>query len=44
MERVLVVCATENIASAKMIERQGGVLEGTEQTEYGVACRCWIDL
>jgi predicted acetyltransferase len=44
MERVLVVCASDNIASAKMIERQGGVLERTEQTEYGVACRYWIEL
>ena len=44
MERVLVVCASDNIASARMIERQGGVLERTEQTEHGLACRYWIDL
>ena len=44
MERVLVVCASDNIASAKMIERQVGVLERTELTEHGVACRYWIEL
>jgi predicted acetyltransferase len=44
MERVLVVCATNNVASAKTIERQGGVLEGIEQTEHGPACRYWIKL
>jgi len=44
MQRVLVVCAAENVASAKLIERHGGVLQGTEQTEHGVASQYWIAL
>ena len=44
MERVLVVCATDNVASARLIERQGGVLERVGPTEHGPARRYWIDL
>ncbi|MGK8505355.1 GNAT family N-acetyltransferase [Nocardia asiatica] len=43
MDRVLIVCAADNIASAKTIERQGGVLERILDTELGPARRYWID-
>jgi predicted acetyltransferase len=42
LERVLVVCAAENIASARTIERCGGVLENMQQTEHGSVRRYWI--
>jgi predicted acetyltransferase len=38
----LVVCAAENIASARTIERCGGVLENVHQTERGSLRRYWI--
>jgi len=44
MQRVLVVCETDNVASARLIERQGGVLERVGPTEHGPARRYWIDL
>ncbi len=40
MGHVSVVCAADNIASAKTIERRGGVLEDVRQTELGLA-RCY---
>ncbi|MBF6338573.1 GNAT family N-acetyltransferase [Nocardia abscessus] len=43
MDRVLIVCAADNIASAKTIERRGGVLERILDTELGPARRYWID-
>jgi predicted acetyltransferase len=42
LERVLVVCAAENIASARTIERCGGVLEDVHQSEHGSLRRYWI--
>lgn len=42
MSRVLVVCAADNVASAKTIERCGGVLEGVVETGLGPARRYWI--
>ncbi|MEV6655525.1 GNAT family N-acetyltransferase [Nocardia fluminea] len=39
MERVLVVCAAENLGSVRTIERCGGVLEGIRATELGPARR-----
>jgi predicted acetyltransferase len=42
MDRLLVVCATDNIGSAKTIERVGGVFEGIRDTEYGPVRRYWI--
>ncbi len=42
LEQVLIVCAADNIASAKMIEYHGGVLEGIRDTELGPARRYWI--
>lgn len=42
--RLLIVCAVDNAASAKVIERNGGVLEGIRDTELGPARRYWITL
>jgi predicted acetyltransferase len=44
MDRVLVVCEAGNTASAKTIERQGGVLEEVRATGLGTAWRFWITL
>ncbi|MRH87704.1 GNAT family N-acetyltransferase [Nocardia sp. SYP-A9097] len=44
MDRVLLVCAEENVASAKTIERHGGVLESIQDTELGPARRYWITI
>jgi len=41
-DRVLVVCATDNLASARTIERAGGVFEEVRDTEYGPVRRYWI--
>lgn len=43
VDRVLVVCAADNLASARTIERCGGVLEGIRDTEQGPLRRYWID-
>ena len=40
MERLLVVCEADNLASAKTIERQGGVLE--DDAGAGAVLRYWI--
>jgi predicted acetyltransferase len=42
--RVLLTCADDNIASARTIQRNGGVLEDVRDTEYGRTGRYWIDL
>ncbi|HEV7976981.1 GNAT family N-acetyltransferase [Amycolatopsis sp.] len=44
LERVLVVCEAGNFASAKTIERHGGVLEEVQETGLGTAWRYWITL
>ncbi|WP_037361202.1 GNAT family N-acetyltransferase [Amycolatopsis orientalis] len=44
LSRVLLVCAGENLASAKTIERAGGVLEEVRQTGRGSVRRYWIAL
>ncbi|MFF0527559.1 GNAT family N-acetyltransferase [Nocardia amikacinitolerans] len=44
MDRVLAICAADNLASAKTIERHGGVLEEIRDTELGPARRYWISL
>jgi predicted acetyltransferase len=44
LDRVLVVCADGNVASAKTIERQGGAFEGVQDTRYGPLRRYWIKL
>ncbi len=42
IENVLIVCADENIASARTIERCGGVLEDVRETERASLRRYWI--
>ena len=42
MDRVLIVCATNNVGSARTIERGGGVFEEIRDTEYGPVRRYWI--
>ncbi|MBH0779298.1 GNAT family N-acetyltransferase [Nocardia bovistercoris] len=42
LERVLIVCAADNTASARTIEGNGGVLESIRDTEFGPARRYWI--
>ena len=44
LERVLAVCAVDNVASVKTIERCGGVFEGIRNTKFGPARRYWIEL
>ncbi|MFF7178397.1 GNAT family N-acetyltransferase [Streptomyces sp. NPDC008121] len=44
IERLLVTCDDDNIASARTIERNGGVLEDVRQTEIGLKRRYWITL
>ncbi|MFK4086171.1 GNAT family N-acetyltransferase [Kribbella sp. NPDC020789] len=42
LERVMVSCDAANVASAKTIERNGGVLEDIRETWLGTARRYWI--
>lgn len=44
IDRCLVTCADHNTASARTIERNGGVLEDVRETELGRTRRYWIDL
>ena len=44
MQRILAVCASDNVASARTIKLNGGVLETVEPTEQGAARRYWIEL
>jgi predicted acetyltransferase len=44
MDRVLLVCGIDNTASARTIQRSGGVFEGVRHTELGPAQRYWITL
>ncbi|HST84218.1 MAG TPA: GNAT family N-acetyltransferase [Kineosporiaceae bacterium] len=44
LDRVLIPCLADNVASARTIERNGGVLEGIRETEHGPLRRYWIDL
>jgi predicted acetyltransferase len=39
LDRVLIVCEDDNLGSANTIERNGGVLEGVQDTEHGPARR-----
>jgi predicted acetyltransferase len=41
LDRVLMVCAVDNVASARTIERCGGVLEGIRDTALGPQRRYW---
>jgi predicted acetyltransferase len=44
LERVLIPCLADNIASARTIERNGGVLERIHDTGHGPVRRYWITL
>lgn len=44
LERVLLTCDPDNTASARTIERHGGQLEETRQTDVGPRRRYWIAL
>jgi predicted acetyltransferase len=44
LDRVLITCQDGNLASARTIERNGGVLEDVRETEFGPTRRYWIDL
>ncbi|GAA1621240.1 GNAT family N-acetyltransferase [Actinoplanes couchii] len=44
MDRVLVTCDVDNPASARVIERNGGVLEDVRDTSIGRLRRYWITL
>ena len=45
LDRVLIVCEADNIASARTVERHGGVLEEPRDTALGAAVRrYWITL
>jgi predicted acetyltransferase len=44
LDRVLIICEVNNIASAKTIERHGGVLENVRDTELGTMRRYWIKI
>lgn len=35
LDRVLIACLVDNVASARTIERNGGVLEGIRDGEHG---------
>jgi RimJ/RimL family protein N-acetyltransferase len=42
LERLLVTCADVNLASARTIEKVGGMLEDVRETEPGLTRRYWI--
>jgi predicted acetyltransferase len=44
LDRVLIVCAVDNLASGKTIERCGGVFESIRDSRFGRVRRYWIDL
>jgi predicted acetyltransferase len=44
LDRVLMVCAVDNVASARTIERNGGVFEGIRETELDRIRRYWVPL
>lgn len=44
LDKVLVTCDETNPASARVIEKAGGVLEDVRDTELGRTRRYWITL
>jgi predicted acetyltransferase len=42
LDQVLLVCAADNTASARTIERAGGRFAGVRETRFGPARRYWI--
>ena len=44
LDRVLITCDDSNLASARTIERSGGVLEDIRPTSLGLTRRYWVAL
>ncbi len=44
LDRVLIVCDVDNIASVRTVEGHGGALEGVRDTELGPVRRYWIKI
>ena len=44
LDQVLIPCPADNIASARTIERNGGVLEGIRHNGHHLVRRYWITL
>ena len=44
LDRVLIVCAVDNVASVKTIERCGGVFEGIHDSAFGRVRHYWVEL
>ncbi|HEY7223576.1 MAG TPA: GNAT family N-acetyltransferase [Micromonosporaceae bacterium] len=44
LPRVLITCRDANVASARTIEHNGGVLEDIRETEFGPTRRYWVNL
>jgi predicted acetyltransferase len=44
LDRVLIVCEVDNLASVKTIEHHGGVFEDVRDTEHGPMRRYWITI
>lgn len=44
LDRLLVICAVDNLASARTIARHGGVLDDIRDTEFGPVRRFWIEV
>ena len=44
VDRVLIICQADNVASARTIERNGGVLECIRDGSHGAVRRYWITL
>lgn len=44
LAKVLVTCDDTNLASARVIEKAGGILEDVRRTELGLTRRYWIAL
>lgn len=44
VDRVLIVCQADNVASTRTIERNGGALECIRNGSHGAVRRYWINL
>lgn len=45
LQRLLITCDQSNLASARVIEKNGGILENmVTQPDGNLLCRYWIDL
>ncbi len=43
LKSVLITCDDDNLASARVIEKHGGVLEDVRETPIGLKRRYWVD-